>query len=73
MLKIWNLREFKIKNQSQIHDGKIHALAISPNGDFIATGGDDLIVKICYSNNIEKTLTFYKTHSPIIDLAFNPK
>ncbi len=52
-LKIWN-KQFQIRYSFKAHDGPINALAISPVGQHIATGGKDNILKIWDIENLKK-------------------
>lgn len=72
-LKIWNNQTFNIKDQLKIHDGNINALAVSPRGNFIVTGGKDQRVKVFDFSDVEKPLPVHDTKAPINALAFNPK
>ena len=70
-LKIWN-KQFQIRYSFKAHDGPINALAISPVGQHIATGGKDNILKIWDIENLKKATLQYKTRSEINDIKFNP-
>ena len=54
------------------HRGYIRAVAVSPNGKLVATGGNDLVVRIWSADTGElvRELTGHKRH--IYNLAFHP-
>jgi WD40 repeat protein len=61
---LWNL--------PQAHDGWIRALAVSPDGKSVATGGNDLTIRIhsTADGSLQKEL---KHPSPIFSLCFHPE
>lgn len=72
-LKVWNNQTFNIKDSFKAHEANINALAVSPRGNFIVTGGKDLKVRVFDFNDVEKTLPVHDTKASITALAFNPK
>lgn len=71
-LKIWN-GNYNLLASIQAHDAPIYALAINTNGQYIATGGKDMQLKIWDLKNLRKPFKVYKTDSVITDLSFNPE
>lgn len=72
-LKIWNNQTFNIKDSFKAHDANINALAVSPRGNFIVTGGKDLKVRVFDFIDVEKPLPVHDTKASITALAFNPR
>ena len=71
-LKIWN-GIFKLHASIKAHENYINALALSTNGQYIATGGKDKTVKIWNYTDLTAPTQEYKTESVVNDLAFNTK
>lgn len=71
-LKIWN-GIFKLYASIKAHENYINALALSTNGQYIATGGKDKTVKIWDYTDLSAPSEVYKTDSEVNDLAFNTK
>lgn len=71
-LKIWN-GIFKLYASIKAHENYINALALSTNGQYIATGGKDKTVKIWDYNDLKEPAQVYKTDSEVNDLSFNSK
>lgn len=69
-LKIWN-GIFKPVASIKAHDSYISALAISRNGMYIATGGNDQVVKIWDYLDLKQPSMEYKCESIVNSLAFN--
>lgn len=71
-LRIWN-GIFKLYASIKAHDNYINALALSTNGQYIATGGKDKTVKIWDFTNLKSPAQVYEAGSEVKALAFNTK
>ena len=69
-LKIWS-GIFKLYASIKAHDNYINALAISTNGQYIATGGKDQNIRIWDYNDLSKPYQDLKTDSEVHALDFN--
>lgn len=67
----WKSETYILKQQGHFYD--LSCLAYSPEGSFIATGGDDGKVKLWTTKNCLCFVTFSEHQSQITDLKFIPK
>ena len=65
--------EGKQLNSLAAHTDAINSISISPNGEYIATGSDDKLVKIWYGQTQKLIKTFSDHKKPITDVAFSPE
>ena len=72
-LKVWNNQTFNIKDSFKAHDANINAIAISPRGNYLVTGGKDLKVRVFDFSDVEKSYPTHDVKAPINALAFNPR
>lgn len=71
-VKLWT-PNFTNLVTKQVSTEPLYALAINPNGLFIATGGKDQLVRIWKASDFSAPSKVYKTDSCINDIAFNPE
>ena len=71
-LKIWNTN-IQIRASFKAHDSYINALAISPNGRYIATGGKDRNLVIWDVTDLSKPANVFDAGCTINQISFNPK
>ncbi len=64
--------EIKPQRKVAAHDGWIRAVATSPDGNFIASAGNDLKVKICHAADGKPVRELAGHESHIYNLAFHP-
>lgn len=69
-LKVWT-GIFKLYASIKAHDNYINALAISSNGQYIATGGKDQNIRIWDYSDLSKPYLDYKCDSEVNALDFN--
>ena len=73
--KVWDLVEGKLVHRADLigHEGKVLAVAISPDGGLVATGGADRTVRLWNPGNRTPLLATLKGHSGAVEaLAFAP-
>ncbi|MBC7967592.1 MAG: hypothetical protein H7Z17_16885, partial [Fuerstia sp.] len=54
------------------HTASAEAVAFSPDGKIIASGGQDFVAELWSSENGEHLRTLYASHDPVTALAFSP-
>lgn len=70
-LKVWNLN-YTLRFAFKAHDSNINAVAISPNGKLIASGGKDKKLFIWDITDLRKPSSEYDAGSTINQIAFHP-
>jgi WD40 repeat protein len=58
-IKIWSLKEYKLKHSLRGHFSSVHCLKKANNGDLISSSEDNTIKIWCSSNNFKCLLTLY--------------
>lgn len=71
---VWNIDRKVLEKKLDGHDSEIESLAVSGNGDWLASGGDDCIVRVwdTCSWAIVHTLTFDVGGDSVFSVAFSP-
>ncbi|MCI0459831.1 MAG: tetratricopeptide repeat protein, partial [Gemmataceae bacterium] len=54
------------------HEGEIQAIALSPNGRWLASGGADRRVVLWDAGTLQRLFTFPPHNAPILNVAFDP-
>jgi guanine nucleotide-binding protein subunit beta-2-like 1 protein len=70
-VKVWDLKECRLKHNLVNHAGSVYALTISPDGSLCASGGKDGVAML-WDVNEGKHLYSLQTNSPINSLCFSP-
>ncbi len=71
-MKLWNVERGEVRLSLRGHDGSVHAVAFSSDGELLVTGGNDNTVKLW---NVEsgKTLYTFRGHNgPVKAVEFSP-
>lgn len=71
-LKVWNTN-FQIRLNLKPHEGAINAVAISPNGKYLATGGRDKMLHLWDIQDMQEPVCTFETGCQINQISFNPK
>lgn len=71
-LKVWNTNQ-TIRYQFKAHEGQIHAVAINPIGEYIATGGKDKKLYLWNITDLKQPAFEYDAGGVINALAFHPQ
>jgi guanine nucleotide-binding protein subunit beta-2-like 1 protein len=70
-LKVWN-SNFTLKESFKAHAEHINALAITPLGGHLATGGKENNVKVWDLNELKEPYIKFNTGASVNKIAFNP-
>ncbi|MFO0889428.1 MAG: WD40 repeat domain-containing protein [Isosphaeraceae bacterium] len=71
-LKVWNVATGRLLRDVPGHTDVIGAVAISPDGRRLATGGDDRLIKLWDTATFDEIFTLRGHQSGVIALAFSP-
>jgi len=69
---IWDLAAGKLIRMFRAHSGNVHAVALSPDGRWIVSGGDDKSVKLWNLASGQLLRTFEGHPSEVRAIAFSP-
>jgi len=71
-IKVWDLAIGEELRTLRGHNGFIYALAVSPDGKYIASGGDEKIIKLWDAQTGAEVMTLQGHLAPVSALAFSP-
>lgn len=71
VVRVFDTKEFKLRNELRGHTGYINTLTVSPDGSLCASGGKDGNAML-WDLNENKCIWSFNTHSTIYALAFSP-
>ena len=74
MTAMWKTNDLSIIASRSDHSGRSTALAVSPNGEYLATAGDDQYVNISSAHiPMSQLATIHAHHGSVRCLAFDPQ
>ncbi len=71
-IKLWHLNEERELTTLRGHPGTVEALAFSPDGQMLASGGSDGTIKLWWVRDGQELRTLLAHHHPLTSLAFTP-
>ena len=72
MIRLWRLEDGSELPCWLAHAGGVDALAFSPDGGLLASGGRDKAIRIWDLDSASELMTLTAHRRPVLALAFNP-
>ena len=72
IVQLWDIRTGKVKTELIGHQGSVGAVAYSPNGSVLASGGNDRKIRLWHAASGELLFTFPEQLDSIMSITFSP-